>query len=95
MSTSMSTSTPKVSTLRNKRGNTVANHFVIHTNSAEFLQGYQTIVARKDESGIALSEQWDCSRTTAKYVVQFLGAKNVSEVRAWIKSGKVWIDPSL
>lgn len=91
----MSASTPKVSQLRNKRGNTVANHFVVHANGATFFQSYQTVVARQDESGIALSEQWDCSRTTAKYVAQFLGAKSAKEVRAQVKSGEVWIDPLL
>lgn len=56
-----------------RSGNPVANQFVINTNKGVFFQSYLTLVARVDKKGqVWLSSAWDYSRTTTRYLYQFL-----------------------
>lgn len=69
-----------------------ANQVVIHAEEGDYLQSYQTVVAlRKGGSGIVLDPKWDCSRTTAKHVAQFLGI-NSAEIRRLIKIGEITVE---
>lgn len=53
--------------------NAVANQFVICTKKGDFFQSYRSIVAKVDNKGkVWLSAYWDYSRTTMKYLYQFL-----------------------
>lgn len=76
-----------------RTGNAVANQFFITTNNGRFFQSYRSIVAKVDNKGqVWLSADWDYSRTTMKYLYQFLRGfgwynLNASEVRKLIKSG--------
>ena len=98
---------PRVTQLINNNGNPVANHFVI-TNyeddyslqtGIEYLQSYKSTVASKfyyngRVSTVTLGRDWDYSRTTMKYVGQYLGL-NTKEIRAKIKSGEFVYDRSM
>ena len=76
-----------------RTGNAVANQFAITTNKGTFFHSYRSIVAKVDNKGqVWLSAYWDYSRTTMKYLYQFLREFgwydiNASEVRKLIKSG--------
>lgn len=78
------------SKLTNARGNTVANHTVIHTDKGDFLQSYSSIVAQIKRGEVTLDEYyWDYSATTLKYLKRFLGttvSKKVMQQR--IKDGE-------
>lgn len=73
--------------------NAVANQFVIRTKKGDFFQSYRSIVAKVDNNGnVWLSAYWDYSRTTMKYLYQFLrdyGYYNLSasKVREHIADG--------
>lgn len=76
-----------------RTGNAVANQFVIHTKKGDFFQSYRSLVAKIDNKGqVWLSSYWDYSRTTMKYLYQFLRDYgwyniNANEVRKRIKDG--------
>lgn len=56
-----------------RSGREVANQFVINTNKGTFFQSYDTIIAKVDNKAqIWLSKDWCYSRTTMKYLYQFL-----------------------
>ena len=65
----------KVENMRNSRGNTVPNQFIIQTNEGQYFQSYNSMIAFKPLSGkIQIdSEKWNYSTTTGKYRNQFLG----------------------
>ena len=53
--------------------NAVANQFVIETKKGSFFQSYSSLVAKVDNKGVVtLSQWWDYSNTTRKYLYQFL-----------------------
>lgn len=53
--------------------NAVANQFVIETKKGSFFQSYRSLVAKVDNKGVVtLSQWWDYSNTTMKYLYQFL-----------------------
>jgi hypothetical protein len=72
----MQTQYIRVESLKSPRtGNAVANQFAIHTNDGTYFQSYNTIIAYwpHGESKIVLdTNSWDYSRTTLKYLKQFL-----------------------
>lgn len=64
----------KVINMTSKRGNKVANQFIICENGKEIFQSYNSIIAIRDNTGITLDERyWDYSKTTGLYRNQFLG----------------------
>lgn len=71
--------------------NAVPNQFVITTKKGTFFQSYKTIVAKVDNNDVVtLSSAWDYSKTTMKYLYQFLRMFgyydiNASKVRQLIK----------
>lgn len=71
--------------------NAVANQFVIETKKGTFFQSYKSVIAKVDNNGnITLSQWWDYSNTTMKYLYQFLKefgyyGLNSKEVRRLIK----------
>ena len=72
-----------------KSGNPVANQFTIQTEDGVYFQSYWTIIAfRANDGTITLdSEDWNYSRTTAKYRNAFLG-ENTAETRKKVKNGE-------
>lgn len=61
-----------VRNLRSTNGNTVPNQFVISTNEREVFQSYDTQVAMIKDGVVFLTDSWDYSNTTLKYLKQFL-----------------------
>ena len=65
----------KVNNLTSRNGNFVPNQFKIYHNNNVFFQSYQTIIAKIDKSGKTILDTFalEYSRTTSKYLYQFLG----------------------
>ena len=84
----------RVSQLINNNWNPVANHFIINDSGVEYLQSYNSLVVKKDENGVTLGKDWDYSRTTMKYVGQFLN-ENAKTIREKIKSGEFKYDAEM
>jgi len=81
----------KVSQMTSPRsGNHVANQFEIYTPKGRYFQSYRSIIAFVPREGkIQLDEYYhDYSRTTSKYLTQFLGL-NTLERKALAKEGAI------
>lgn len=80
---------PKVENMNSPRsGHPVANQYIITIDGDKYFQSYRTIIAVKKYDGtIVLDENdWNYSRTTAKYRNEFLN-ENTAETRKKIKDG--------
>lgn len=63
----------KVTNLTSPRtGAKVANQFSIYHNGCEYFQSYDTVIAKKDNSGYTISSNYNYSNTTSKYFSQWL-----------------------
>lgn len=62
-----------VQNMTSDRGNTIANQFIITTDTAVYFQSYESIIAKKENGNITLYKNWDYSKTTGKYRNIFLG----------------------
>lgn len=81
----------KVSNMTSPRtGNPVANQFLIKLSDGAIFQSYETLIAVKYNDGrIKLAEGWgDYSRTTSKYLYQFLNM-NRKEIQEAVKAGAI------
>lgn len=83
----------KVNNLESPRtGNPVANQYEIETDKYYIFQSYNSIIAKKERGFLGKvildSYYWNYSRTTLKYLKQFLGV-NISskEIEERIKKG--------
>jgi hypothetical protein len=66
----------RVSAMNNNHGNLSSNQFIVNDGmGTTCFQSYNTTIARQDPAGnITLDEKhWDFSRTTSRYLNQFLG----------------------
>ena len=87
----------KVQNLVNERGNNTANQFVITDNGNVYFQSYTTLIAKVNNNGhVTLNESyWDYSRTTSKYLYQFLRRYTAlkidgkNDVLKYISEGKI------
>ena len=72
------------------------NQITINTRYGVAFQSYDSIVAFIDyeSNQTYLGKNWDYSRTTMKYLGQWLG-KNAKEIRNAIKNGTYIIDEEL
>jgi len=72
------------------------NHFVIRYHGVGVaFQSYDSTVAFRDLDGkIYLGSDWDYSRTTMKYLGQWLG-QNTAETRKDLASGRFILDEGL
>ena len=69
----------KVSSIQN-------NQYIIEFNTELYFQSYDTLIAKIENNGeITLSDDWNYSRTTSKYLYKFL--RTYSSFY-WIKSKK-------
>lgn len=80
-----------------RSGRPVANQFIIETESFLTFQSYESVIAQKEKripydetcgraETVLDSVYWDYSRTTMKYLAQFLGCSG-KEVRQRVKDG--------
>jgi len=66
------------------------NHQVIHTKEGAFLFSYGVLVASVKANGtVYVYPKWNYSRTTTKYVCNFLGYVSKKDVEKAIKEGKI------
>ena len=73
------------------------NQFEVYTNEGVYFQSYNSVVAFKPNSSeekIRVGVDWDYSRTTMKYVGQFL-AQNTAKTRKDIKDEVILVDYDL
>lgn len=73
----------KVRNLTSPRtGTPVANQFVITMNGVETFQSYETTIAIRQANGVIVLDDnaWNYSRTTSKYLKQFLGGIGRNDV---------------
>ena len=81
-----------VQNMTSSKGNTVPNQFIIVDDKGTiYFQSYQTIIAKKEQGIITLDNQWDYSRTTSKYLYQFLDS-NRKGIENHIKAGIYKLD---
>ena len=79
----------KVENMTSSNGNTVPNQFIIKTDLGSYFQSYKTVIAFVGDGSIILDENaLNYSRTTSKYLYQFLGL-NKEEINEKIKEGKI------
>ena len=67
--------TISVENMKSSKGNLVPNQFIITTKDSIYFQSYKTLIARinKKTNKIYLdTNYWDYSRTTSKYLYQFI-----------------------
>lgn len=71
------------------RGNRVPNQFIVVAEGVSYFQSYKSVIAALEDGGAVTldSTYWDYSRTTSKYLGQFLG-EPMAEVRKKVKSGE-------
>ena len=75
----------------------VNNQFEVYTDEGVYFQSYDNVVAFKpsnSEEKIRVGVDWDYSRTTMKYVGQFLG-QNTAKTRRDIKDEVILVDYDL
>ena len=83
----------KVNNLESPRsGNPVANQYEIETDKHYIFQSYGSIIAYKERGfqGKTVLDHylWDISRTTLKYLKQFLGVNlSKKEIESYIEQG--------
>ena len=73
------------------------NQFEVYTDEGVYFQSYDSVVAFKPNSSeekIRVGVDWDYSRTTMKYVGQFLG-QNTTKTRKDIKNEIILVDYDL
>jgi len=56
-------------------------------NDIVYFQSYNKIIARWDDKGVTLSEDYRYSKTTMKYLIQFLNRNSIKEVDKLVKDG--------
>ena len=73
------------------------NQFKVYTDEGVYFQSYDSVVAFKpnnSEEKIRVGVDWDYSRTTMKYVGQFLG-QNTAKTRKDITDEVILVDYDL
>jgi hypothetical protein len=83
--------TVKVKSMTSKStGNTVPNQFIITTGEGEYFQSYDSVITLNCKDGnIYLDENtWDYSRTTLKYLNEFLGTTGKKDIQSKIDNGE-------
>lgn len=77
--------------------NIANNQFKVYTDEGVYFQSYDSVVAFKPNSSeekIRVGVDWDYSRTTMKYVGQFLG-QNTAKTRKDINDEVILVDYNL
>ena len=80
--------TDKVQNMTSKKGNKIANQFVIYTDTGSIFQSYNSSIVKIDSGKTYLDKNtWDYSKTTGKYRNIFLN-ESKKDTEAKIKSGQ-------
>lgn len=73
----------------NYKGNTIPNQFKLRFENGEVYQSYGSLIAINTHGNIYLTDKWDYSRTTIKYLHQWLGTESKKEIENLIKIGNI------
>jgi hypothetical protein len=78
----------KAQNMVSRKGNKIANQFVIRTDEATYFQSYNSVICKwTKDNFIYLDETyWNWSRTTSKYRSLFLG-ESTEETKRKIAAG--------
>ena len=80
--------TDKVQNMTSKKGNKIANQFVIYTDTGSIFQSYNSSIVKIDSGKTYLDKNtWDYSKTTGKYRNIFLN-ETKKDTEEKIKSGQ-------
>jgi len=72
-----------------RSGNEIANQFILEDKNSETFQSYRTTIAIRKQGKIILdTSALDYSRTTSKYLYQFLNM-NHKEIEAGVKDKSI------
>ena len=64
----------KIENMKNSNGGKIANQFIIEDGGYKIFQSYKNIIAKQKNGNVTLDKKaWNYSRTTSKYLNQFLG----------------------
>ena len=79
----------KVNNTTSSKGNTIPNQFIIKTEIGTYYQSYKTVIAFVGSDSTILDDNaLNYSRTTSKYLYQFLGM-NRKTIENKIREGKI------
>ena len=69
-------------------GNAVANQYMVTIGDFIYFQSYHTVIAKinRTKNEVTLSEDWDYSRTTVKYLNRFLSTET-KDIKSHIEDG--------
>lgn len=67
-----------------KFGNTPQNQSI----GGNSFYSYNTLIAERKGDKVYLTDKWDYSATTLRYLCQFLGVKSKKDIEQGIKEGK-------
>ena len=63
----------KVENMKSARGNVVPNQFIVTIGNDVYFQSYESTIAKVDANGgLTLGKHFDYSKTTMRYLHQFL-----------------------
>lgn len=77
----------KVKNMVNSCGRSIPNQFVITTSNSKTFQSYDSAICLIENGTVTLSDHWDYSRTTLKYLSRFLGGENKKTIQEKINNG--------
>ena len=78
----------KVENMTSSNGNTVPNQFIIKTDLGSYFQSYKTVIAFIGDNITLDNNALNYSKTTSKYLYQFLGM-NRKTIENKIKEGEI------
>ena len=89
-----------ISNMRNSKGNSVPNQYIISNGDSVVFQSYETTIAIFSDYTMVIGGFWDYSKTTMKYLYIFLNAMiggtwNKKAVLDAIKDGYIIYNPSM
>jgi len=72
------------------------NQFKVRTDKGLYFQSYDSVIACITNNGIVtLGNDYRYSKTTMKYLIQFLGFDSIKEVDKRVATGAIEIDSKL
>lgn len=87
-----------ITSMLSKSGKSIPNQFVITTKEGLYFQSYDSMIAfiSHDKNTIKVTDKWNYSPTTLKYLKQFLGTSLTKEqIAKRIESKAIVLDNNL
>lgn len=87
-----------ITSMVSAKGNPVPNQFIIRTAHGRLFRSYESNIAfcpNNEPGKVYLGPDWECSRTTMKYLNWFLNGQSAADTRAKLESGIYKLEPNL